>query len=181
MGQLYMSNVPSLVAIVLEDNKYLTSPETPLKIVRFPCCGQAVDARKAAVDEVERLLQHPEDIKRLPNMLEEYTQKQQANKTQLSATVASQVDAARAGMELLDSAQKTLAKMQECYRVRPLPQSSRSLSLLHAFTCGCLWIYLIVMIIIMIEMVLCTSTTTLTCPACNALVTIRDGCTYSSA
>ena len=50
-------------------------------------------------------------------MLEEYTQKHQANKTQLSATVASQVDAARAGMELLDSAQKTLAKMQECYKV----------------------------------------------------------------
>lgn len=84
------------------------------------CCAttaQAVDARKAAVEEVERLLQHPEDLKRLPNMLEEYTQKHLANKTQLSATVASQVDAARAGMELLDSAQKTLAKMQECYKV----------------------------------------------------------------
>ncbi len=78
---------------------------------------QAVDARKAAVEEVERLLQHPEDLKRLPNMLEEYTQKHQANKAQLSATVASQVDAARAGMELLDSAQKALAKMQECYKV----------------------------------------------------------------
>ncbi|BDA50552.1 Exocyst complex component 3 [Coccomyxa sp. Obi] len=77
---------------------------------------QAVDARKAATEEVERLLQHPEDLKRLPNMLEEYTQKHQANKMQLSATVASQVDAARAGMELLDSAQKTLAKMQECYK-----------------------------------------------------------------
>ena len=71
------------------------------------------------MDEVERLLQHPEDLKRLPNMLEEYTQKHQANKVQLSATVASQVDAARSGMELLESAQKTLAKMQQCYDVRP--------------------------------------------------------------
>ncbi|CAK0787040.1 hypothetical protein CVIRNUC_010256 [Coccomyxa viridis] len=76
---------------------------------------QAVDARRAAVDEVERLLQHPEDLKRLPNMLEEYTQKHHANKVQLSATVASQVDAARSGMELLEGAQKTLAKMQQCY------------------------------------------------------------------
>ena len=69
------------------------------------------------MDEVERLLQHPEDLKRLPNMLEEYTQKHQANKVQLSATVASQVDAARSGMELLESSQKTLAKMQQCYDV----------------------------------------------------------------
>ena len=70
------------------------------------------------MDEVERLLQHPEDLKRLPNMLEEYTQKHHANKVQLSATVASQVDAARSGMELLESAQKTLAKMQQCFDVR---------------------------------------------------------------
>ena len=42
----------------------------------------------------------------------------QANKVQLSATVASQVDAARSGMELLESAQKTLSKMQQCYDVR---------------------------------------------------------------
>ena len=38
---------------------------------------QAIDARKAAVDEVEKLLQHPEDLKRLPDMLEEYTLKLQ--------------------------------------------------------------------------------------------------------
>ncbi len=93
------------------------STEIDIGLKDRPSAVQAVDARKAAVEEVERLLQHPEDLKRLPNMLEEYTQKHQANKTQLSATVASQVDAARAGMELLDSAQKTLTKMQECYKV----------------------------------------------------------------
>jgi len=38
---------------------------------------QAVDARRAAVEEVEKLLQHPEDLKRLPDMLEEYTLKLQ--------------------------------------------------------------------------------------------------------
>ena len=31
--------------------------------------------------------------------------------------MATQVDAARAGMELLEGAQKTLAKMQTCYQV----------------------------------------------------------------
>lgn len=41
-----------------------------------PC--QANDARRSAVEEVERLLQHPEDLKRLPALREEYSQKQQA-------------------------------------------------------------------------------------------------------
>ncbi len=40
---------------------------------------QANDARRSAVDEVERLLQHPEDLKRLPALREEYSQKQQAS------------------------------------------------------------------------------------------------------
>lgn len=38
---------------------------------------QAIDARRAAVEEVEKLLQHPEDLKRLPDMLEEYMLKVQ--------------------------------------------------------------------------------------------------------
>ena len=46
---------------------------------------QAIDARKAAVDEVERLLQHPEDLKRLDGLLEEYTQKHQAMQLSLDA------------------------------------------------------------------------------------------------
>lgn len=41
----------------------------------------------------------------------------QTNKAQLSASVASQVDAARSGLELLDSAQKTLKTLQQCYQV----------------------------------------------------------------
>ncbi len=44
----------------------------------------------------------------------------QTNKAQLSASVASQVDAARSGLELLDSAQKTLKKLQHCYQARSL-------------------------------------------------------------
>lgn len=41
----------------------------------------------------------------------------QANKVQLSSTVASQVEAARTGMSLLDKAHKTLANMQHSYKV----------------------------------------------------------------
>lgn len=41
----------------------------------------------------------------------------QANKVQLSSTVASQVEAARTGMSLLDKAHKTLANMQQSYKV----------------------------------------------------------------
>ena len=41
----------------------------------------------------------------------------QANKTLLSTTVASQVDAARTGIQALENAQRHLATMQECYRV----------------------------------------------------------------
>ena len=81
---------------------------------------------------MERLLQHPEDLKRLPNMLEEFGAKHAANKAQLSATVASQVDAARSGMDLLTAAQKTLAKMQGCYKVRGLALIARQFLGMHA-------------------------------------------------
>ena len=46
--------------------------------VSSPPLLQANDARRSAVEEVERLLQHPEDLKRLPALREEYSQKQQA-------------------------------------------------------------------------------------------------------
>ena len=42
----------------------------------------------------------------------------QVNKNHLSTTVAAQVDAARTGVQALESAQGHLATMQECYRVR---------------------------------------------------------------
>ncbi len=38
---------------------------------------QAIGARRLAVDEVERLLQHPEDLQRLASLREEYALKQQ--------------------------------------------------------------------------------------------------------
>ncbi len=44
--------------------------------------AQAIDAKRAAAEEVERLLQHPEDLKRLSGLLEDYTQKHQAGSGQ---------------------------------------------------------------------------------------------------
>lgn len=41
----------------------------------------------------------------------------QANKVQLSATVATQVEAARSGISLLDKAHRTLGNMQNSYKV----------------------------------------------------------------
>ena len=46
---------------------------------RAPTRAQAITARAAAVEEVERLLQFPEDLKRLPSLREEYAVKQQAS------------------------------------------------------------------------------------------------------
>ena len=45
----------------------------------------------------------------------------QANKAQLTATVASQVDEARAGIAALDEAQLHLTTMQTCYRASAAP------------------------------------------------------------
>ena len=112
------------------------------------CCPvQIFDPHKAAVHEVQRVLQHPEDLKRLPAFLENKTREQQvpftvmhdlrvsswrkrvvnkwcmvqANKAQLTATVASQVDEARAGIAALDEAQLHLITMQNCYRASGMP------------------------------------------------------------
>lgn len=47
--------------------------------------------------------------------------KLQVNKLQLSATVSTQVEAARSGMALLDRAHKSLANMQSSYKVSSGP------------------------------------------------------------
>ena len=49
-----------------------------VRSVRVGRRAQAGEARRAAVEEVERLLQHPEDLKRLPALREETAQKLQA-------------------------------------------------------------------------------------------------------
>lgn len=52
---------------------------------------QAVDAQEAGIAEVVALLQQPEDLARLPDLLLEYEGKRAANKAALSAVVQSQV------------------------------------------------------------------------------------------
>lgn len=42
---------------------------------------QAIEARAAAVEEVERLLQHSEDLKRLPTLCQDYEQKAQVRES----------------------------------------------------------------------------------------------------
>ncbi len=138
---------------------------------------QAIGARKLAVDEVERLLQHPEDLQRLASLRDEYALKQQVpsvdlrmvyrartlctsslpaaggpacplfqgelwgqlpdhqllvppglapnqacrlltptlqtNKAQLTAAVASQVEATKSGLDMLNRAHQALLKMRD--------------------------------------------------------------------
>eukprot|EP00887_Chlorella_sp_A99_P000004 scaffold16.g4.t1 len=92
---------------------------------------EAISARRAAVEEVERLLQYPEDLKRLDSLMEEYGAKQQCarrspraalahaacplqnNKAQLGAAVAAQVESMRAGLEMLGRAHQALLRMRE--------------------------------------------------------------------
>lgn len=70
-------------------------------------------ARRAAVEEVGRLLHYPEDLKRLPSLREEYARKQQMNKMQLSAAVTAQVEATRAGLDMLSRAHAALLRLRE--------------------------------------------------------------------
>ena len=62
----------------------------------------------------------------------------QVNKAQLSATVSSQVEAARSGMELLDTAQRTLTNMRECYQVQGQHSAPQRCTILLSRSCQ-LW------------------------------------------
>ncbi|KAI7841448.1 hypothetical protein COHA_004843 [Chlorella ohadii] len=73
---------------------------------------QAQAARAAAVAEVQRLLATADDLKRLTALREDVAAKQQANKAQLSAAVASQVEATKAGLDSLARAHQALVGMR---------------------------------------------------------------------
>lgn len=73
---------------------------------------QAQAARAAAVAEVQRLLASADDLKRLSALREDVAAKQQANKAQLSAAVASQVEATKAGLDSLARAHQALVGMR---------------------------------------------------------------------
>ncbi len=75
---------------------------------------QALAAREEGLAEVYRLLQQPEDLERLPDLIHEYENKVKANKQGLSALMQSQVEAVRAGLELLDKSHRHVLKLRAC-------------------------------------------------------------------
>ena len=134
----------SIPELVWTTNSPIPSCVTYCKAYR--CC-QALESRRLAVEEIEKLLHSPDDLKLLNVLLEDYRTKHevcvvqlygcalsrcstaltasaalpacplQANKAQLSASVATQVEAARSGMTLLERAHTTLGNMQSSYKV----------------------------------------------------------------
>lgn len=73
-----------------------------------------VGAREAGIAEVVRLLQHHEDLEKLPELLVQYENKLNANKSAVSSLVQSQVEAARRGLELLDRSHRHVLKLRAC-------------------------------------------------------------------
>ncbi|PSC69331.1 exocyst complex component Sec6 [Micractinium conductrix] len=73
---------------------------------------QANEARRQAVAEVQRLLTSADDLKRLGALRQDVLTKQQANKAQLSAAVASQVEATKAGLDSLARSHQALLALR---------------------------------------------------------------------
>ncbi|GBF89218.1 exocyst complex component Sec6 [Raphidocelis subcapitata] len=72
----------------------------------------AFEAAEAGVAEVVRLLQAPEDLERLPQLVTDAQGRARANQAALSAALGAQVDAARYGLELLDRSHRHIARLR---------------------------------------------------------------------
>lgn len=78
--------------------------------------SQAVlEARSAAIEEVSKLLQAPEDLARVPALRAEYESKRATQKAQLTSLVQSHVEATRSGMEVLERGQKSVLKLKAAF------------------------------------------------------------------
>jgi len=89
---------------------------------------EALKGRAAAIEEVERVLQSSDDLKRIAALKEDYVARQSSCKAQLSASVASQVEATRTGLELLDQAKTSLLSLREKFTlIQQLCDECRSL------------------------------------------------------
>ena len=75
----------------------------------------ANEARDFALEEVCRLLQHPEDLNRLASLRAEYEKGRSANKLQLASLVQSRVEAVESSRELLDRSHKAVSKLKACF------------------------------------------------------------------
>ncbi|RMZ56271.1 hypothetical protein APUTEX25_002461, partial [Auxenochlorella protothecoides] len=100
----------------------------------------ANDARRAAIADVQRLLQHPDDLKKLPALRQEYLMRQQGNKAALSSAVAAQIEATRGGVEMLNTALAAIQALRSdfatiealCTESASLIQSHDKIQLLSA-------------------------------------------------
>ncbi|KAG8481483.1 hypothetical protein CXB51_026346 [Gossypium anomalum] len=72
-----------------------------------------VEAKEAAVREVAKILPLPELLQSISTIKADYITRQQANDAQLSTMVAEQVEQAQAGLESLNSSQKTISQLRE--------------------------------------------------------------------
>eukprot|EP00210_Caulerpa_lentillifera_P007726 g7372.t1 len=75
----------------------------------------AVEARDLAIEEVRRLLRHPEDLTRLSTLRAEYERARTVNKLQLTSLVQTRVETARSSQELLERSQKAISKLKTCF------------------------------------------------------------------
>eukprot|EP00249_Psilotum_nudum_P022154 c28394_g1_i1 orf=59-2332(+) len=72
-----------------------------------------IEAKEAAVREVAKLLPLPDSLANIASTRADYLQRQQANDAQLSTSVMTQVEQARAGIDALCASQKTIAQLRE--------------------------------------------------------------------
>lgn len=88
----------------------------------------AVEARDLAIEEVRRLLRHPEDLTRLSSLRAEYEKARTVNKLQLTSLVQTRVETARSSQELLERSQKAISKLKTCFeQIDHLCEESSSL------------------------------------------------------
>ncbi|PSS31680.1 Exocyst complex component like [Actinidia chinensis var. chinensis] len=72
-----------------------------------------IEAKEAAVREVDKLLPLPEFLQSIASIKADYIARQQANDAQLSTMVADQVEQAQAGLESLSLSQKTINHLRD--------------------------------------------------------------------
>ncbi|OAE20162.1 hypothetical protein AXG93_3818s1610 [Marchantia polymorpha subsp. ruderalis] len=72
-----------------------------------------IEAKEAAVREVAKLLPLPDSLAIINTIRTDYALRQQHNDAQLSTSVMTQVEHARAGIDVLSAAQSTIANLRE--------------------------------------------------------------------
>lgn len=76
--------------------------------------AQAVEAREAGINDVQRLLSAPEDLQRLEQLRAEIASKLSSARSALSSSAAAQIEAAKYGLQLLDKSHRHIAKLRVC-------------------------------------------------------------------